>query len=79
MVQQDATKGHIENICVCLFLLCNKTQIQRATFQTNGLRSVHLYVHNTCTLKLGLVANVFRDYNAMVGIGWWYVADVKRD
>ena len=34
------------DVCVC-FYYSNNTQVQTATFQTNGLRSVRLYVHNT--------------------------------
>ena len=37
---------HCNDVCVC-FDYSNNTQVQTATFQTNGLRSVRLYVHNT--------------------------------
>ena len=37
---------HCNDVCVC-FYYSNNTQVQTATFQTNGLRSVRLYVHNT--------------------------------
>ena len=33
--------------CVCVFLLFEQHAVQTATFQTNGLRSLRLYVHNT--------------------------------
>ena len=33
-------------VCVC-FYYPNNMQVQTATFQTNGLRSARLYVHNT--------------------------------
>ena len=37
---------HCNDVYVC-FYYPNNTQVQTATFQTNGLRSVRLYVHNT--------------------------------
>ena len=44
---------HCNDVYVC-FYYPNNTQVQTATFQTNGLRSVRLYVHNTLTLKYDL-------------------------
>ena len=37
---------HCNDVCLC-FYYPNNMQVQTATFQTNGLRSVRLYVHNT--------------------------------
>ena len=36
---------HDNDVCEC-FYYPNNTQVQTATFQTNGLRSVRLYVQN---------------------------------
>ena len=40
-------------VCVCYYYP-NNMQVQTATFQTNGLRCVHLYVHSTWTVKYKL-------------------------
>ena len=44
---------HCNDVCVCFYYL-NNTQVQTATFQSNGLGSVRLYVKNTWTLKYNL-------------------------
>ena len=57
IVQQVATrcKQQRQWKCKCVyFYYPNNKQIQTATFQTNGLRSVHRYVQNTCTPKYNL-------------------------
>ena len=46
MSQRDATNGYIATMCVCVFLLFEQHAVQTATFQTNGLRSLRMYVHN---------------------------------
>ena len=37
---------HCNDVCVCFYYTKN-ARLQTATLQTMGLRSVHLYVHNT--------------------------------